>query len=132
MKSVVLWLLLGLVGAVLVVMSSYIQVSSMDLSRFRLPDYFAADIAMREWWSAIALPFIVGVVYLCVAGACIRACPTGLRAVGILIGCMVVAGLLFLVNPGWAFYSLIQISILLVVAVLRWARPENASSRGAA
>jgi hypothetical protein len=87
---------------------------------------------MREWWDGIALPFIVGALYLCVAGICIKTRPPALLTVEILIGCMAVAGLLFLVNPGWAIYALIQLAILLFVAVLRWVRPESASNRGAA
>src|SRR5438552_15716858 len=119
------YLMLAFVGGTLVSMPIYFQATSMDLGRFTLSQYIAADTALAAWWDTVAWPFLVGASFLIAAAACARFRLGRKATTGVLLVCLMLAVLLCLVNL--PFGALAAISLLLLV--LGSFRREPSSAR---
>jgi lipopolysaccharide export LptBFGC system permease protein LptF len=119
------YLVLALVGATLVLVPIYFQATSMDLARFTLSQYIAADTALAAWWAVVAWPFLVGASFLLAAAACSKLRPGRKATTGVLIVCLVLALLLCLVNLPFGVLAAVSL-LLLVVGSLR-QEPSSAS-----
>jgi hypothetical protein len=117
--------ILALIGGTLVLVPIYFQASSMDLDRFTLAQYIAADTALSRWWAVVAFPFLVGLSFLVAAAACALLRPGRRAATSILIVCFVLAVLLCLVNAPLGVLAAVS-SLVLLAGFLR----RNPSSFG--
>ena len=106
--------ILALVGGTLIVVPVYLQVSSMDLGRYPLGQYIAADTALPTWWSVVAFPFLVGSCFLIAAAGCARVKPDRKATTYVLVVCFMLAALLFLVNAPLGAYAAVTLLLLLV------------------
>ena len=111
--------ILALIGGTLVVVPIYLQASSMDLDRFTLTQYIAADTALSPWWAVVAFPFLVGLSFLIAAAACARLRPGRRAATSVLIVCFVLAVLLCLVNVPLGVLAAVSSLVLLVGSLRR-------------
>ena len=120
MRAIFLWL--AFIGVVLAGIAAYLQAANMDLSRFGLSEYFAAEIAIPAWWHAVALPFLVGALYLVTGLICLRIQPPRGVTFAVIVGCFLPAALLAVVNFGFGLYALVSLIPLLIGAFPRSSR----------
>jgi len=117
-KSPFLWL--ALIGLFLVGLAAYLQGTSMDLSRFGVSHYLTADSAIPAWWHGVALPFILGLLYLVTAFVCLCLRPRRRVTFAVLAGCLLLAAALCLFNVGVGLLAFVMLALLLV-ATFPWA-----------
>ncbi len=96
-------------------MTAYIQLTSMDLGRFRLNDYFATDTNSFGWWQLVGLPFLLGLSFIAVSIWGIRANREPKSIVLKLGICLLLAVLLLAVGSGWGIFASVCLVLLLVV-----------------
>lgn len=112
--------MLALVGALIVLLCVYFELSSLDLRRQRIADYLFLDLRLWEWWSAIGIPMFVGVVY-------ILAAMFGMRAHLDRQGSLILLGICFVVSIALSFVSGFgYLAAALIAMCLVWAWHKNA------
>jgi lipopolysaccharide export LptBFGC system permease protein LptF len=111
--------ILALVGGTLVVVPIYLEASSIDLGRYPLGQYIAADTALPAWWAIVVFPFLVGVCFLVAAAVGARTRPNRKATIRILAVCLALALLLCLVNVPLGVYAAVSLLLLLLVGYIR-------------
>jgi hypothetical protein len=129
-KSPFPWL--ALIGTFLVGLAAYLQITSMDLSRFALSDYLVAGSAVPAWWHVIAVPFMLGLIYLVTALVCMRLRPSRSATFAVLIACLLFAAVLCFFDVWLGFSAAVFLVLLLVCAIPRGPSHPGKSHRGAA
>ena len=94
------FLLLGFTGAFLVGLATYLQASSMYLSRIDLWGFYLKRAIENPDARAIVIyPFLVGSVYLATALICLLLRPTRLATLFVITGSLLLAVLLLVFSP---------------------------------
>jgi hypothetical protein len=122
-KSPFHWL--AFIGAFLAGLASYLQTTSMDLSRFGLKEYLAADGTIPAWWHVVAIPFVLGLLYLVTALICLRLRPTRAVAFAVLVVCFLAATALCFFNSGMGLFLSVVLIPLLVGGYPRASASPN-------
>ena len=112
MKKKPEYLLLAFIGALMVLMATYIQWTSMDLGRYGIGEYVVADLGRWAWWSTLGIPFLLGITYLGAAIFGLRA-NLGNRSALILFGGCFVAGCVLAIVSGFGYFAAIATGVCL-------------------
>jgi hypothetical protein len=107
---------LALVGIVLVSVSIFDELSSMDLGKFSLLAYLRTDLWRLSWWSAIGFPLVLGASYLGIVALALRKNLATSAKLMLYSCCLVAASALVFVNFLGIYASLCTITMIAYVA----------------
>jgi len=118
MRAKIEFVLLGAVGGLLVVIATYTQWVSTDLSKHSLKEYVTGAYANPEWWSIVGIPLLSGIAFVVAAAF---GATTGLKqraAVIFFVGCEIFAVLLIPIG-GVGYIAAVLCTLVLIYVGLK-------------
>lgn len=67
MKNKAEYFTLAFIGAVIFLVSIYMEVISINFERYSIIEYIIHDLKRWEWWKIVCIPFLTGTTYICAA-----------------------------------------------------------------
>ena len=118
-------IILALSGILLILITTYIQTVSMDLSHHRVAENMVNDMKYWAWWTVVGLPFFAGIVYLGAAVFYIKVTLNNKSTLILFAGCLIVGCTLSAVG-GLGYLAAIVSILNFVYVLLRSIKSQRA------